>query len=89
MSISREHRDRVDLYTVGHSNRSIVEFIALLEVHGIAQVVDVRNAAGSRRKPQFMEDALAQTLPEHGIAYTHMPALGRFRKPQAVLTDSA
>jgi len=53
----------------------------MLQAHGIAKVVDVRTAAGSRRNPQFMEDAPAQTLLEHGIAYTHMPALGWFRKP--------
>lgn len=71
-----------DLYTVGHSNRSIDEFLRLLDAHGIRQVVDVRTAAGSRRHPQFMREALAATLKGRGIGYTHLPALGGFRKPR-------
>jgi uncharacterized protein (DUF488 family) len=45
--------------------------------------VDVRSAPGSRRHPQFGRDALARSLPEHGIGYTHEPALGGFRRPRA------
>jgi uncharacterized protein (DUF488 family) len=79
----------VDLFTVGHSNRSIEQFLALLDAHGIKHVVDVRTAAGSRRHPQFMREALAHSLPEHGIAYTHLPALGGFRKPRPDTINTA
>lgn len=79
----------VDLFTVGHSNRSIEQFLALLDAHGIKHVVDVRTAAGSRRHPQFMREALAQSLSEHGIAYTHLPALGGFRKPRPDSVNTA
>jgi uncharacterized protein (DUF488 family) len=71
----------MNLYTIGHSNRSIDEFVALLQAHGIKQVVDVRTAAGSRKNPQFMKDVLARALELHGTRYTHLPALGGFRKP--------
>jgi uncharacterized protein (DUF488 family) len=84
-----ERPDSVGLYTIGHSNRSVDEFIALLRAHGIAQVVDVRTAAGSRKNPQFMRDELARTLQEGGIGYTHVPALGGFRKPRPDSTNSA
>lgn len=72
----------MNLYTIGHSNRSIDELLDLLRLHGIGQVVDVRTAAGSRRNPQFMRDELTNALEAHGIAYTHLSALGGFRKPR-------
>ncbi len=77
------------LFTIGHSNRSIDEFLALLEVHGIKQLVDVRTAAGSRRNPQFMKDELARALAERGIDYIHIPELGGFRRPLPDSINSA
>ena len=32
----------MDIYTIGHSNHSIDQFIALLKQHGIEALVDVR-----------------------------------------------
>ena len=72
----------MNLYTIGHSNRSIDGLLDLLRRHGIRQLVDVRTAAGSRRNPQFMRDELANALEARGIAYTHLSALGGFRKPR-------
>jgi uncharacterized protein (DUF488 family) len=69
------------LFTIGHSNRTFDELLDILRAHGIEQLIDVRTAPGSRRNPQFLRDELARSLPERGIAYTHMPALGGFRKP--------
>ncbi|MEO7198777.1 MAG: DUF488 domain-containing protein, partial [Dokdonella sp.] len=45
--------------TIGHSNRSLEDFIALLREHGIQQVVDVRTVPKSRHNPQFGGEALA------------------------------
>jgi uncharacterized protein (DUF488 family) len=42
----------------------------------------VRTAPGSRRHPQFMGGALAQSLPAVGIDYVHLKELGGFRKPR-------
>ena len=72
----------MSLFSIGHSNRSIDEFLDLLQAHGIEELVDVRTAAGSRTNPQFMKDVLARALEIHGIHYTHLPALGGFRKPR-------
>ena len=41
------------LFTVGHSNRSLAEFLALLDTHSIDLVADVRSYPGSKRYPQF------------------------------------
>lgn len=71
------------LYTIGHSTRPFEELTALLRENGVARLLDVRTAPRSRHNPQFNSDTLAAALPEHGIAYTHMPALGGLRKPKA------
>jgi len=70
------------IWTIGHSTRPIEEFIRLLEVHGIRQLVDVRTIPRSRHNPQFNRETLADSLKEAGIAYHHMPGLGGLRHPR-------
>lgn len=66
------------LYTIGHSNRSIEEFVRLLEENGIRHVVDVRKLPGSNRYPQFNENALAASLGEAGVEFSRSePLTGR------------
>jgi uncharacterized protein (DUF488 family) len=72
---------RPTLWTIGHSTRPIDEFIALLQAHAIAELIDVRTVPRSRHNPQFNTDTLAQSLRSKGIQYRHMPALGGLRKP--------
>jgi uncharacterized protein (DUF488 family) len=69
------------ILTVGHSTRSLAEFIELLRAHGIEHVVDVRTVPRSRRNPQFNAGTLPAALEEAGIAYTHLPGLGGLRRP--------
>jgi uncharacterized protein (DUF488 family) len=73
---------QVELFTIGHSTRTIDEFVALLQAHGVEQLVDVRTVPKSRRLPHFNTDALADRLPRDHIVYRHMPALGGLRKPR-------
>lgn len=63
------------LYTVGHSNRSIDDFIALLQAYGIDQLIDIRAIPYSSYNPQFNRDDLARDLARVGIAYTHNQTL--------------
>ena len=70
------------MWTVGHSTRSVEEFIDLLHGFGIALLADVRRFPGSRRYPHFASEALANSLPAHGIAYQWIPRLGGRRKVQ-------
>lgn len=70
------------IYTIGHSTRSIEEFVELLETHGIKQIADVRTVPQSRRHPQFGRDALEASLAAHDIGYRHFPELGGLRKPR-------
>jgi uncharacterized protein (DUF488 family) len=74
------------LYTVGHGTAAEEEFAALLRAAGIARVVDVRTAPGSRRHPQFRREAMAGWLGEAGVAYRWERALGGWRKPDPAST---
>jgi uncharacterized protein (DUF488 family) len=69
-------------FTVGHSTHPLDAFLALLSPHGVEMVVDVRLTPRSRRHPQFNLEALAAELPEHGVEYRHLPALGGRRRPR-------
>jgi uncharacterized protein (DUF488 family) len=63
-------------FTIGHSTRSLAEFVALLHDSEVTVVVDVRRIPASRKYPQYGQDALRQSLGEHGFGYEHMLALG-------------
>lgn len=67
------------ILTVGHSTRSIEEFLALLAAHVVKQLVDVRTIPRSRHNPQFNSDQLAQSLSGAGIRYLHLGELGGLR----------
>lgn len=67
------------IYTIGHSTRSIDEFIDLLGAHEIGQLVDIRTIPKSRHNPQYMQDALEKSLPAAGIDYIYLKALGGLR----------
>lgn len=68
------------LYTIGHSTRSIDEFIELLQTYDITQLVDIRSVPGSRRNPQYGQAALQQALGKRGITYRYMKNLGGWRR---------
>lgn len=69
--------------TIGHSNRSIEDFVGLLWSNEVAQVIDVRTIPRSRHNPQFNLDSLAASLACAGIDYLHMPGLGGLRHAHA------
>jgi len=71
------------LLTVGHSNRSLQELLALLVAHRVEVVADVRRHPVSRRHPQFEGAGLSHSLAEAGIEYLHVPELGGMRPPRA------
>ena len=69
------------IWTIGHSTRTIDEFISLLKENEIKLLADVRVWPGSKRYPQFNKEALAESLNGHGIRYEHFPEeLGGKRK---------
>ena len=67
-------------FTIGHSNRTVEEFVALLSEADVMLVADIRKIPRSRANPQFNEDTLPGALEPFGISYEHMPALGGLRR---------
>jgi uncharacterized protein (DUF488 family) len=68
------------VWTVGHSNRPLEEFLQLLRAHGVSLIVDVRKMPGSRKNPQFGADTLPRALEHAGIGYLHLPDPGGLRR---------
>jgi uncharacterized protein (DUF488 family) len=64
------------IYTIGHSTRTLVEFVALLWQVDVTLLVDVRSIPRSRTTPQFNGETLPDVLAADGIGYRHLPALG-------------
>ena len=65
--------------TIGHSTRTLDEFIDLLRAHAVTRVVDVRTVPRSRHNPQFNQDSLPDSLKKAGLGHVHLPALGGLR----------
>ena len=71
------------IFTIGHSTRSLDEFVTLLRAHGIRRVMDVRSIPRSRHNPQLNRETLSRSLRNRRIAYRHVKALGGLRHPRA------
>src|SRR5437667_2201245 len=74
------------IWTVGHSTRPIEELLKLLAAADVQLLADVRRFPGSRRHPQFNQEALAASLADAGIEYRHFVDLGGRRSKR--LPDS-
>ena len=68
------------IWTIGHSTRTIDDFISLLKENEIDLLADVRAWPSSKRYPHFNKDVLGESLNVHGIRYEHFPELGGKRK---------
>ncbi|XHH07759.1 MAG: DUF488 family protein [Candidatus Bathyarchaeia archaeon] len=75
-------RQELTIYTVGHSTRSIEEFLEILKTYNITLLVDVRTVPRSRHNPQFNKETLPNTLKPHGIKYLSLPGIGGLRHPK-------
>lgn len=67
------------IYTLGHSTRSIEEFISVLKGYHIQLLADIRTMPGSNRVPQFNKENLETALGKAGIHYVHLKELGGLR----------
>ena len=68
--------------TIGHSTRTVEEFIGLLQAHAVSRVIDVRTVPRSRHNPQFNKASLPRVLNKAGLGYIHVPGLGGLRHAQ-------
>jgi uncharacterized protein (DUF488 family) len=68
------------IYTIGHGNKSLEDFVYLLKSYRIEILVDIRSLPRSRRNPHFNGDNLEGHLPKADICYKWLKGLGGFRK---------
>ncbi len=69
-----------EIWTIGHSTRSLDEFITILKSFQIECVADIRSFPGSNKFPQFNKEALEVSLPQSNLLYIHLKNLGGRRK---------
>ena len=67
---------KLPFFTIGHSNRSLEEFVELLRSADIRLLADIRKFPRSRANPQFNVDTLGESLAPFGISYEWMSSLG-------------
>lgn len=72
--------DKIEVWTFGHSTRSLEDLIAALASFEIRVLADVRSFPGSKRHPQFNKENLKASLTEVAIDYQHFPELGGRRR---------
>lgn len=70
------------IWTVGHSNRSIQDFLDLAICHGVTTIADIRSYPTSSKYPHFNRESLGDSLAKAGIKYVHLPQLGGRRGVQ-------
>jgi uncharacterized protein (DUF488 family) len=75
-------------FTIGHSTRSIAEFVELLRESRVERIVDVRSMPRSRTNPQFNGPDLAESLAGRQIGYEHIAELGGLRGKQHTVAPS-
>jgi uncharacterized protein (DUF488 family) len=74
--------EALEIWTIGHSNRPIEEFVGILQLHQIQMLADVRIVPASKRFPHFGQSRLARALARMQIGYVHIPSLGGHRTPR-------
>lgn len=73
------------LFTVGHSTRSILEFVEILGTGPVEIVVDVRTVPRSRTNPQYNFDVLPGELGQWQVDYERIAELGGLRGRSATV----
>jgi len=73
-------KEKLRVWTIGHSNRSADNFLELLNEHGIRVLVDVRSFPTSKIE-HFKKEQMERWLPEDGISYVWLgKELGGYRR---------
>ena len=76
------------LWSLGHSNITIDEFIDLVRSHDIEVIADVRTMPFSRYTPHFNQELLKQSLEHAGIRYQFMGDSLGGRPPEPEMYDT-
>ena len=78
-----------ELFTIGHSNFELGDFLAMLQRHAVQILCDVRSRPGSYRCPQFNREPLEECVRTAGIRYEFCGEVlgGRPEDPRAYFSD--
>jgi len=66
-----ENQERKTIYTIGHSNQSLENFLKLLLANGIQVLVDVRSIPRSKYASQFDSPVLKPAIVKAGLKYLY------------------
>ena len=75
-----KNKTKLQIFSIGHSNRTLDEFVGILKQYGIEALADIRSYPRSKRNPHFDREALERDLPARGIEYVWIKALGGMRE---------
>ena len=78
-----------EVYTIGHSNHDLLDFLKMLARHGIQALVDVRSDPYSRYAPQFNKSDFQRHIEAAGIEYQYSGACIGGKPKDAALYTSA
>ena len=68
------------IFSIGHSNRTLVDFLTILKRYGVEALADIRTYPRSKRNPHFDSESLEKELPPNGIEYVWIKELGGMRE---------
>ena len=85
---SKEVREPLVVWSMGHSNVTIDEFIDLVRFHEIDVIADVRSIPFSQYTPQFNKELLERSLKHAGVRYQFMGKSLGGRPPENDLYDA-
>lgn len=77
------------IYTVGHSTRTLEEFVQLIRSFGVESVIDIRTVPRSKRNPLYNLDVLPDLLAQQGISHHQLSKLGGLRKKSKTVSEEA
>ena len=64
--------EKTPLYTIGHGNRKLEDFLFILKDFKIDYLIDVRSMPYSKFNQQYNQNELKSILETHGITYVFM-----------------
>lgn len=70
--MNEKHLSTQTLFTIGHSNHELDQFVELLHQHNVTAIADVRSSPYSRFNPQFNRDVLEIAMRRHRIHYAYV-----------------
>jgi uncharacterized protein (DUF488 family) len=81
MESQGEGKGTLHIYTIGHSNNSMREFVAMLRSFDVEVLIDVRRWPRSRSFEHFNRETIEEVMEKEGIRYLWLgERLGGFRK---------